>query len=132
LLLPIFEEMKQNIVTAVTAIRAHTLGSTNRRKLVPRPGMRLIEIFKEELVIEPFGGDPNQPFEANDAVDLMHALPACQLCDLVLLDSAWCNRVKIATKRIRNADIKGRIADCYSPRMLPEFFAALEALRKQK
>ena len=87
--------------------------------------MRLIDIFKEELMIEPFG-DPNQPFRANDAVDLLHALPACQLGDLVLLDSAWCNRVRIATKRIQNAGIKGRLAACYSPRMLPEFFTALD------
>lgn len=67
---------------------------------------------------------------ANNAVDLAHGLPACELCDLVLLDSAWCNRVRIATKRIRSAGIKDRLAACYSPRMLPEFFTALEALRK--
>ncbi len=129
MLLPLFEQMKQNIVTAVTAIREQILGSHDRKKLVPRAGMRLIDIFKEELLIEPFG-DPNQPFTANDAVDFVHALPACQLSDFVLLDSAWCNRIKVATRRIRSAGIKGRLADSYSPRTLPAFFAALESVRQ--
>ena len=129
MLLPIFEQMKQEIVTAVTAIRRHVLGIHDRKKLIPKPGMRLINIFKEELLIEPFG-DPNQPFTANDAVDFVHALPACQLCDFVLLDSAWCNRIKVATRRIRRAGIKGRLANTFSPRTVPDFFAALESVRQ--
>lgn len=129
MLLPIFEQMKRDIVTAVTAIRAHVLGNHDRKKLVPKPGMRLIDIFKEELLVEPFG-EPNRPFTGNDSVDFVHALPACQLCDFVLLDSAWCNRIKVATRRIRSAGIKGRLASCYSPRTLPEFFEALESLKR--
>ncbi len=129
ILLPIFEQMKRDIVTAVTVIREHVLASNDRKKLMPRSGMRLIDIFKEELLIEPFG-DPKQPFTGNDAVDFVHALPACQLCDFVLLDSAWCNRIKVTTRRIRSAGIKGRLADCYSPRMLSEFFSALDSVKQ--
>ena len=128
MLLPIFEQMKLDIASAVTVMREHVLGSYNRKMLVPRPGMRLIDIFKEELLIEPFS-DPNHPFTVNDAVDFVHALPACQLCDLVLLDSAWCNRIRVATRRIRSAGLKGRLADCYSPRTLSEFFTALQSVK---
>lgn len=129
MLLPVFEQMKRDIVTAVTTIRGKTLGFNERRKLLPKPGMRPIEIFKEELLIKPFA-DPNQAFDSNDATDFVHAFPACQLCDLVLLDSAWCNRVQIATPRIRKAGIKGRHALTYSPRTLPDFFTALESLKQ--
>lgn len=127
-LLPIFEQMKRDIVAHVTAIRRAVFANQDRKTLVPRPYMRLIDIFKEEILVEP-AGQENQLFRENDAVDFVHALPACQLCDMVLLDGAWCHKVRVATKRIRKAGIKGQLATCYSPSAVVDFLTALEAAR---
>lgn len=127
-LLPIFEQMKRDIAIHISAIRQTVFTNQDRRALVPRSHMRLIDIFKEELLVEP-AGQSNQRFRDNDAVDFVHALPACQLCDMVLLDTAWCHKVALATRRIRNAGIEGKIAACFSPSSLDDFLAALEAER---
>lgn len=128
-LLPIFEHMKRDIANHITEIRQKVFANQDRRALVPGRHMRLIDIFKEELLIEP-AGQVNQRFLDNDAVDFVHALPACQLCDMVLLDTAWCHKVALATRRLREAGIEGKIAACYSPNGLGDFLAALEAERK--
>ncbi len=127
-LLPIFEQMKRDIASHITAIRQAVFANQARRALVPGCHMRLIDIFKEELLVEP-AGQANQRFRDNDAVDFVHALLACQLCDLVLLDTAWCHKVALATRRIRRAGIEGKIATCYSPNGVEDFLAALEAER---
>jgi hypothetical protein len=127
MLLPLFEEMKRDIAGAVAAIRGKVLTNQNRKKFVPKPGMRLKEIFRDELLLEPEARE-GQIFRENDATDLLHALPACLLCDMVLLDSAWRHKVEVATKRIRKAGIKGRLAQCFSQKQLPEFLGALEAM----
>ncbi len=129
-LLPIFEEMKRGIANRITAIRHEIFRDQDRRALVPGSQMRLIDIFKEELLVEP-AGQANQRFRDNDAVDFVHALPACQLCDMVLLDTAWCHKVELAKRRIQEAGIEGKIAACYSPNSLEEFLAALEAERNR-
>jgi hypothetical protein len=128
-LLPIFEQMKRDIANHITTIRQAVIANQDLMALVPGRHMRLIDIFKEELLVEP-AGQANQRFRGNDAVDFVHALPACQLCDMVLLDTAWCHKVTLATRRIREAGIEGKIAACYSPNAVGDFLAALEAKRK--
>jgi hypothetical protein len=128
-LLPIFAQMKRDIANHISAIREEVSSEQDRSALVPRRNMRLIDIFKEELLVEP-AGQSNQSFRDNDSVDFVHALPACQLCDMVLLDTAWCHKVAIATRRIREAGVEGKIAACYSPNGVGDFLAALEATRK--
>jgi hypothetical protein len=126
---PMLDDMKRAVAAHVNQQRKLIFAAHNRKKLAPRPGMRLRQIFMEELLVEP-AGIPGRPFTENDVLDFVHALPACQICDMVLLDSDWRNKVEITTRRIRKAGIKGRIAACYSRRTLPDFLAALEAARK--
>jgi hypothetical protein len=128
-LLPVFERMKRDISNHITEIRRAVFAKHDRKALVPDPHMRLIDIFKEELLVEP-AGQANQRFRDNDAVDFVHALPACQLCDMVLLDTGWCHKVVLATHRIREAGIEGKIAACYSPNGVGDFLTALEAKMK--
>ena len=130
-LLPIFEQMKREIANHVANVRAQMAANYDVAKLVPRPGMKLKEIFRDELLVEPTAR-AGQQFRENDATDLVHAFPACLLCDLVLLDSAWCHKVDVATKRIRKAGIKGHLAKCYSRRNLPQFLSDLEALGRSR
>lgn len=125
ILLPMFAQMKRDIAAAVTAIRNRVLANQDRAKFVPRPGMRLREIFRDELLLEPDAPE-GQRFQENDATDLVHAVPACLLCDMVLLDSSWCHKVAVATKRIRRAGIKGNLARCFSRRTVAEFLGELE------
>lgn len=120
-LLPLFEQVKQDVSGAVEAIRGRVLANQDRSKLAPKPGMRLKEIFREELLIEPVA-PAGQRFKANDVTDLIHALPACLLCDMVLLDAAWCHKVRVATTRIRKAGIKGRLAKCFPPQQATQQF----------
>ncbi len=129
-LMPLFDQMKREIANHITDIRKAVFASQDRKTLVPARNMRLIDIFMEELLVEP-AGQASQRFRDNDAVDFIHALPACQLCDMVLLDTAWCHKVTLATRRIREAEIDGRIAACYSPNGVDDFLAALEAERKR-
>jgi hypothetical protein len=126
---PQLEQMKQAVANHVNGLRAQIFSIHERRKLVPRPGMRLAQIFMEELLIEP-AGNAGHAFTGNDALDFVHALPACQICDLVLLDSDWRNKMEVSTRRIRKAGIKGQIATCYSSKTLPDFLTALEAAKK--
>lgn len=128
---PLLEQMKRDVADTVAATRDKVLTNQDRRKFVPQPGMNLKEIFREELILEP-GAREGQRFNDNDATDLIHALPACLLCDMVLLDSAWCHKVRVATKRIRLAGIKGRLARCFSPRQIVEFLCELEAMNKRQ
>lgn len=128
-LMPIFEHMKGDIANHIVAIRQAVFANQDRQALVPSRYMRLIDIFKEELLVEP-AGQVNQGFRGNDAVDFIHALPACQLCDMVLLDTAWCHKVALATQRIRGVGITGKIAACYSPNGVDDFLVALEAQRR--
>ncbi|HEY5581459.1 MAG TPA: hypothetical protein VIK56_09885 [Rhodoferax sp.] len=131
MLLPIFEQMKRDVARAVAVIRDKVLTNQHRRKFVPQPGMSLKEIFRDELLLEPEARE-GQRFTENDATDLVHALPACLLCDMVLLDSAWCHKVGVATKRIRKAGIKGNLARCFSPRQVAEFLGELEAMSRRQ
>jgi hypothetical protein len=126
---PLFEQMKRDIASHIAEVRQRIFANQNRDELVPRENMRLVQIFKEELLVEP-AGQANQRFRENDAVDFVHALPACQLCDMVLLDGAWCHKVELATQRIREAGIEGKLATCYSRRTVNDFIAALEAARQ--
>jgi hypothetical protein len=130
-LLPIFEQMKRDIMNHVMNVRAQMAAHYDVSKLVPKQGMRLTEIFKEELLVEPTAR-PGQQFRENDATDFVHALPSCLLCDMVLLDSAWCHKVAVASRRIRKAGIKGHLAECFSPRQVPDFLGKLEAASKSK
>jgi hypothetical protein len=125
-LLPIFEQMKRDIANHVMNVRAQMAEHYDVSKFVPRPGMRLPQIFMEELLVEPTAR-AGQQFRDNDATDFVHALPSCLLCDMVLLDSAWCHKVAVATRRIRKAGIKGHLAECFSPRQVHDFLSKLEA-----
>jgi hypothetical protein len=124
-LMPIFEQMKDEIADHISSVRQLVYEKQDRRNLKPHGHMPLVEIFKEELFIEP-AGQANQNFTRNDAVDFAHAVPSCLLCDMVLLDTSWCHKVKLATKRIRAAGIEGNIAACYSSSTIGDFLSDLE------
>jgi len=126
-LLPIFVDMKASIAEAVMAIVDDPQKNANAKKFTPSPGMTLRDALFQELVRDPHI-DPNYRFDENDAVDLIHALPAASVCDLVLLDARWCHKVNSATRRLREAGVKGKIARCFSRKTLPDFLATLERM----
>jgi hypothetical protein len=127
ILLPDFLEMKKAIASAVMELVLHPEKSLNARKFTPSPGMTLRDALFHELVREPHL-DPNYTFDENDAVDLIHALPAAVVCDLLLIDARWCHKVASAAKRLRRGGVTGKIASCFSRKALPTFFAGLESI----
>ena len=52
---PGFEQMKRDIAAHITTIRAEVFANHQRQDLVPNRNMSLIDIFKEELLVEPVG-----------------------------------------------------------------------------
>jgi len=130
-LLPAFEHLKQTVARGIAVKRQELFATRPRSELVPTRVMDLQHAFFSELIAEP-AAQEGQRVKENDATDLMHAFPACCLFDMVLLDKSWCNKVAVATKRIRDAGIEGHLASCYSPKMLDQFFADLEALGKRQ
>jgi hypothetical protein len=126
-----FDEMKKMIAGGVIEAREKVLAENDRKDLVPHIGMRLKDALRDELLFEPTA-PAGQKFHENDATDFVHALPACLLCDMVLLDTKWCHKVNVAERRIRDAEIQGNIAACFSPRDIEAFLSALEARAEPK
>lgn len=125
-LLPLFKQMKEAIARSVAEKRKSMFGNRAREDFVPRKGMRLKEIFIDELLMEP-EAQQGQKFKENDVSDFLHAVAGTLMCDFVLLDVAWCNKVRIATGRIRLAGIEGHLGKSYSPRNVPGFLMDLES-----
>ena len=125
-LLPLFKQMKEAVAQSVAEKRKSILEVRSRRDLVPRMGMRLKDIFIDELLMEPEAQE-GQKFKENDVADFLHAVAGTLMCDFVLLDVAWCNKVQVAIERIRFAGIEGHLGKCYSPRTVSGFLTALES-----
>lgn len=130
-LAPLFESMKKEISDAVMALTQNAEKNVNAKKFAPAAGMSLRDALFQELVREPHV-NPAYSFEKNDAVDLIHAIPAAVVCDLVLLDARWCHKVESAAKRLRKGGVTGRIARCFSSKTVPNFLSALEMLKSRK
>ena len=125
-LLPLFKQMKEAIAQSVAEKRSSMLVDRPRKDFVPRKGMHLKEIFIDELLMEP-EAQQGQKFKENDVADFLHAVAGTLMCDFVLLDLAWCNKVRVASERIRLADIGGHLGKPYSPRNVPGFLMDLES-----
>lgn len=125
LLRPEFEDLKKQISGAIIALTLDPQKRANAAKFVPMSGMALHEVLLHELIRQPLI-DPTYQFTENDAMDLVHAVPACLASDYVLLDNSWCHKVRVATSRIRKAGITGSIGQCFTQSQLPAFFAELE------
>jgi hypothetical protein len=72
--------------------------------------------------------DKNRKRDSNDGVDLLHTLVPSAYCDFVVLDNAWCELVKQATRVVRKALIRAPIATPYGSghSELQKFLEALE------
>jgi len=126
-LLPLFDAMKADISKAVMALTLDKEKNANARKFVPKAGMSLRDALAQELMREPHV-NPAYSFDNNDAMDLIHAIPAAVVSDFVLLDSRWCHRLESAARRIRRGGVTGELARCFSPKTVADFLSALEAM----
>jgi len=124
LLLPEFEDLKKQISGAIISLTLDPHKRTQADNFVPVSGMTLHEVLLHELIRQPLI-DPTYQFTENDAMDLVHAVPACLASDYVLLDKSWCHKIRVATSRISRAGITGNIAQCFTQAQLPVFLAEL-------
>ena len=125
---PVFVDMKQSIAQAVVSLRDDPAMSAKVSEFRPHVGMTLHDALIAEL-LRSSHIDHGAQFTANDAVDLVHAVPTVILCDFVLLDGKWCDRIARADRRMRAGGMRHTLARCYSNRGagVHEFLSALEA-----
>jgi hypothetical protein len=125
---PLFDDLKREISIAVMALTEDKERHSNARKFAPRVGMTLRNALSQELFREPHVNEA-YVFDENDAMDLIHAVPAAVVCDLILLDARWCHKVSSAAKRMRKGGITGKIAQCFSKAKVSDFLLALESTK---
>ena len=73
-----------------------------------------------------FCADQKRKYTVNDGVDFFHAVVPAAYCDFIVLDKAWCTRVKQAAKAMEKALIEAPIAMTYSVSDFDTFLADLE------
>ena len=127
-LAPLFENLKVEVSNSVMALTKDQERHSNARKFAPRAGMTLREALSQELLREPHVNEA-YVFDENDAMDLIHAVPAAVVCDLILLDARWSHKVNSAAKRMRKGGVTGKIARCFSRVNVSDFLLALESTK---
>lgn len=125
LLLPLFNDLKSQVSHAVMSLTQDEKRHAHALKFRPTPGMTLREALQQELIRDPHV-DANFVFDDHDAMDLIHAVPAAVVCDLILLDAGWCHKVERAAKRLHKGGVTGKLAACYSRKSIASFLTALE------
>lgn len=125
---PLFENLKEEVSKAVMALTKDNERHSNARKFAPRAGMTLRDALSQELLREPHVNKA-YVFCKNDAMDLIHAIPAALVCNLILLDAGWSHKVNSAAKRIRKGGVTGNIARCFSPAKVSDFLLVLESAK---
>lgn len=127
-LAPLFEDLKKQISDSVMALTEDKERHASAKRFAPRVGMTLRDALSQELIREPHV-NAAYVFDENDAMDLVHAVPAAVVCDFVLLDARWCHKVESAARRIRKGGVTGKIARCFSRATVPTFLLALESVK---
>ncbi|MES2686254.1 MAG: hypothetical protein V4706_05485 [Pseudomonadota bacterium] len=125
LLLPLFNELKSDVSYAVMSLTQDEKRHAYALKFKPTRGMTLRDALQRELIRDAHV-DENFVFDDHDAMDLIHAVPAAVVCDLILLDAGWCHKVERATKRLERGGVTGKLAACYSRKSVSNFLTALE------
>ena len=128
-LAPIFEGLKQSVAEAVMSLTRDNERHSVAKSFRPGVGMSLREALWQELIRDPHI-DPNYIFDGNDAMDLIHAVPAAVVGDFILLDARWCHKVESSARRMRQGGLTGRIARCFSRKTLSDFLLTLESAAK--
>jgi hypothetical protein len=128
-LLPVFNDMKVSVAEAVMSLTKDANKTKFAKNFVPKAGMTLRDALFHEFLREPHV-NPSYIFDGNDAMDIIHAVPAALVCDFVLLDARWCHRLKSATVRIKKAGIKGKIGRSFEMKSIANFLSILESEAK--
>jgi hypothetical protein len=126
-LLPLFEEMKATMKTAIKELSQQAHLQANAKRFVPTKGMTLRDALARELLREAYV-NPAYEFDEHDAVDFIHAFGPATVCDFILLDIRWCHRFEHAARRLHKGGVKGKLPKPYSRRTVAAFLADLEAL----
>lgn len=125
LLRPLFDSLKAEIAKAVMSLTQDEKRHAYAVSFKPTPGMTLRDALNAELIRDPHI-DSGYIFNEHDAMDLIHALPAAVVGDLIMLDAGWCHKIARARMRLRKGGVTGKLVDCYSMKSAVKFFVALE------
>lgn len=116
------------IAAAIVALRSDPLQVEKARTFRPVTGKSLRNTVMAEIMRDTHL-NPRASFSANDASDMVHAVPAAVMCELALLDSKWCDKIEKVRQRFKTHNITNPIARVYSHRRdgVEKFLQALEA-----
>lgn len=113
-------ELKVNVPNAVQKLRDRCDGdpiALRRAQNAPATtGRRWSTWPLLECLFRRYVFDRSARLEANDVLDILHAVVPCSYCDIVLLDSRWAAAVEEARKRFSDNKIQSHLARVYSPR----------------
>jgi hypothetical protein len=131
-LLPVFKEVAGSIANAINTDRADAEKVHKAKMFRPGPGMNADLILMGELLRDVYL-NPCAEFSANDANDLIHAVPTLLRCDYVLLDTKWSHKAQVASRRLRKFGFRGRLAPAFSAKAdgVGQFLRTLEAAGKE-
>lgn len=122
---PLFDSLKTEIAKAVTSLTQDEKRHADAVRFKPTPGMTLRDALNAELIRDPHI-DSGYVFNEHDVMDLIHAVPAAVVGDLIMLDAGWCHKIERARMRLRKGGVTGKLAACYSRKSAFNFLAALD------
>jgi hypothetical protein len=130
-LLPVFNDMATSIANALNADRANPEKVQKAKNFRPGAGMSADSVLMGELLRDVYL-NPDAAFTANDASDLVHAVPTLLRCDYVLLDTKWSHKAQVASRRLKKLGFRRRLAASFSAKGdgVGEFLRSLEGLKK--
>lgn len=124
---PSFREMTEHVAGAVMALKNDAQATIEAQAFAPKPGMKLRSMLFAELIRDTHL-NPDATFTPNDSSDLVHTVPSVVICDLVMLDARWTDKVQKAARRLRRGGVTHPLAKPFSKRAngVGEFLSALE------
>lgn len=120
----VYAQMTSSVAQKMMQVREDEALTSKARSYRPAPGRSLAGMLIAEMARDTHLGTGT--FTANDTADWIHAVPAAVLCDLVLLDARWRDKLEKATRRIRSAGVNDRLARPFSRPGIGDFLRTLE------
>jgi hypothetical protein len=125
---PAFREMTEHVAEKIMSLKNDAQAILEAQAYAPKPGMKLRSMLLAEFMRDTHL-NPDAVFTPNDASDLVHTVPSVVICDLVMLDSRWRDKVQKAARRLRRGGVTHALAKPFSKRAngVGDFLTALES-----
>jgi hypothetical protein len=110
-----FQLTNESVAKAVNDLRSDADQMRKARASRPLPGASLRNTVTAEMMRDTHL-NPRASFTANDASDMVHAIPDAVMCELALLDRKWCDKIEKVRQRFETHGLKTPLAQVFSHR----------------